>query len=379
MAWRRVEVEAQRIKFVQEAAEGRKPLSRLCSEYEISRPTGYLWLKRYQQAGISGIGERSRRPGRSPRRSSVELEERIVQLRQQYPEWGARKLRELLPEQVPASTVHRILKRRGLVHELDSHRKATGSFCREQPNQLWQMDFKSPKGWGTHVGPLSVLDDHSRYALALEHLPSESRENVQAKLKQVFCECGLPEAMLMDHGTPWWNKQSSGGWTQLSVWLMRLGIRLYYSGFSHPQTQGKVERFHRSLEMARRRRGQPEQDHQQWLDRFRYEYNNLRPHEALQMATPASIWKPSLRPYAEPRDPVYPEDAEVSLLNSNGSVRLNGRQWQVAGALAHQPVRLHRLDQRVLVFYGQTLIRELDLAAAGSTIVEPAPANFLYL
>jgi transposase InsO family protein len=163
---------------------------------------------------------------------------------------------------VPSMTVHRVLERRGLLHPLDRHATATSRFERAAPNQLWQMDFKSPKGWGTHLGPLSVLDDHSRYVVVLEQLPSGRGEHVQQRLERAFADCGLPEAMLMDHGQPWWNAQSSGGWTQLGVWLMRVGIRLYFSGICHPQTQGQVERFHGALEKARRRRGHPEGDPQ---------------------------------------------------------------------------------------------------------------------
>jgi transposase InsO family protein len=165
------------------------------------------------------------------------------------------------------------------------------------------MDFKSPKGWDQPVGPLSVLDDASRYAIALEGLGSTRAEAVQERLETAFTSCGMPDAMLMDHGTPWWNTQSAGGWTQLSVWLIKQGIQLYFSGLRHPQTQGKVERFHGALELARRRRGLPEPAlHQRWLDDFRQEYNHLRPHEALGMQTPASVWHPSQRPY-QPKPP----------------------------------------------------------------------------
>jgi transposase InsO family protein len=352
-------------------------------EYGISRPTGYLWLHRFREQGAAGLEELSRRPLRIPRRSSQELEEQIVSLRGQHPDWGARKLRVLLGRAglvVPASTVHRVLRRRGLIHEGDSHPAAAGSFCREAPNQLWQMDFKSPKGWQAHLGPLSVIDDHSRYAVVLEQLGSGRGEAVQLRLERAFCDCGLPEAMLMDHGQPWWNAQSSGGWTQLSVWLMRVGIRLYYSGVRHPQTQGKVERFHGALERARRRQGMagtvPDQH---WLDRFRQEYNQIRPHEALQMQTPASQWQKSARPYTGPADPQYPAGAELGQLNATGALWLEGRNWQVAGALAHQTVRIVRLDNRVLVYYASTPIRELDLAGQGSTMVEPCPANSLNL
>jgi transposase InsO family protein len=383
MAWKVVDVEAQRLCFIEAAVCGERSFCSLCAEFGISRPTGYLWLKRYREQGASGLHEASRRPLRTPRRSPAELEGQIVSLRSQHPDWGARKLGVLLGRtgiQVPVSTVHRVLRRHGLIHPLDSHSQATGSFCREAPNQLWQMDFKSPKGWNAHLGPLSVLDDHSRYAVVLEQLPSGQGTAVQQRLERAFEDCGLPEAMLMDHGQPWWNAQSAGGWTQLSVWLMRLGIRLYYSGVRHPQTQGKVERFHGALERARRRGGMARiVADQTWLDRFREEYNNVRPHEALQMDTPASHWFRSPRPYAGPADPVYPPLSELGQLNAQGFLWLEGRNWQVAGALAHQTVRIARLDHRVLIFYANTPIRELDLAGRGSTMVEPRPAKHLEL
>lgn len=182
MGWRHVEVGAERIRFVQEAVAGERSLAALCASFGVSRPTGYLWLKRFREGGVAAMAERSRRPTRSPARLAPELEEQIVSLRQRYPEWGARKLSVLLGREgvpVPRMTVHRVLERRGLLHPLDRHGKAAGSFEREAPNQLWQMDFKSPKGWGTHLGPLSVIDDHSRYAVVLEQLRSGRAEHVQ--------------------------------------------------------------------------------------------------------------------------------------------------------------------------------------------------------
>jgi transposase len=170
-AWRSVDVEEQRVRFVVRASEGEARLGELCAEFGVSRPTGRLWLKRYQASGIAGLGDRSRPPLESPRRTSQAIEDRIVALRAGRPDWGARKLSVLLAREgltVPAATVHRVLNRRGLVRVEDRHRPALGRFEREHPNQLWQMDFKSPKGWGGQpVGPLSVLDDHSRYAIAL--------------------------------------------------------------------------------------------------------------------------------------------------------------------------------------------------------------------
>jgi hypothetical protein len=270
-----------------------------------------------------------------------------------------------------------VLLRKGLVRLDDRRRQATGRFEREQPNQLWQMDFKSPKGWDQPVGPLSVLDDRSRYAVALASTGTSRAAAVRERLETAFGACGLPDAMLMDHGIPWWNMGSSGGWTQLSVWLMKQGIRLLYSGVRHPQTQGKVERFHGALEMARRRRGLPQPEmRQRWLDDFRHEYNHLRPHEALNMQTPASVWHPSSRRYdSNPPAWEYPQGAEVVRLEPHGRLRLNGRRWQVASPLAGEPVQLLRVGQRVLILYCNTVLRELDLSAEGSTAVEPSADN----
>ena len=146
---------------------------------------------------------------------------------------------------------------------------------------------------------------------------------MQQHLIQAFEECGLPEAMLMDHGIPWWQAQSFAGATHLSLWLMRQGIALHFSGIRHPQTQGKVERFHGSMERALDCRGVPADDHQQWLDEFRREHNHIRPHEALQMQTPASRWQPSPRSY-QPNPPAwqYPEDAWTLKVDNHGRKRL---------------------------------------------------------
>jgi transposase InsO family protein len=375
MAWRTMEVQDQRVRFVVAASGGERSVSELCREFGISRPTGYKWLSRYRGAGVAGIREHSRRPKNSPKRTAEQIERRIGELRRERPDWGARKLLRLLEGEgfeIPPSTIHRVLLRLGLVREEDRRSPATSRFEREQPNELWQMDFKSPKGWGTNVGPLSVLDDATRYAIALENTGSTRTEAVRERLQSAFASYGLPDAMLMDHGCPWWNQQASGGWTRLSVWLMKQSIRLYFSGVRHPQTQGKVERFHGTLEMARRRRGLPEpQLHQRWLDDFRYEYNHVRPHEALGMKTPASVWHASKRPYdANPPAWQYPEGAEVRRLGANGQITLNQRSWQIAGPLAGEHVQLVRQEQRILVFYCQTLIRELDLAASRSTSIQ---------
>jgi len=380
MAWRTMDVSEQRVRFVVAAARGGSSFSALCEEFGISRPTGYLWLERYRSGGVSSIAERSRRPISSPTRTAQQIEQRIVGLRGERPDWGARKLAILLEREgvlLPPATVHRILLRHGLVRVEDRHRQALKRFEREQPNQLWQMDFKSPKGWDKNVGPLSVIDDASRYAIILEGTWTTRAEAVQERLTAAFIECGLPDAMLMDHGTPWWNTKAAGGWSQLTVWLMKQDIRLHFCAIRHPQTQGKVERFHGALEAARRRRGLPSAAlHQSWLDNFRHEYNHLRPHEALQMRTPASVWHKSQRPY-QPDPPAwgYPADAELHQLTANGALRLSGKHWPISRTLGSETVQIIRMEQRVEVFYRHTLLREIDLARHGSTSVEPWRAN----
>ena len=370
MAWRTTNVQEQRIEFVVAASRREQSMTRLCAEFGISRPTGYNWLKRYQRNGIGGVEEQSRRPHHSPDRTAQRLEERVVELRRERPDWGARKVQHLLREEgikLPGSTIHRIFVRHDLVRDCDRQPLATQRFERSRPNQLWQMDFKGPKGWDQPVGPLSVLDDHSRYAVALENTGSTRACGVQAVLERVFRESGVPEEMLMDHGTPWFNTQGRLGWSQFTVWLMDQDIALYFSGYRHPQTQGKVERFHRSLTAALLRRGKPrEEQRQDWLDAFRHEYNSVRPHEALQMRTPHQVWEKSPRPYRESAPCwEYHPGSEVKELDSVGQVRLNHRRYFISKALARKQVGLLEVQQRILVYYRRTLVGELDPIGSG--------------
>jgi transposase InsO family protein len=376
MAWKMVDKREQRVRFVVQASQGQKNLSELCREFGISRPTGYLWLRRWQQEKTAGLEEKSRRPQHSPQKTAGAIEQQIVELRQQRPDWGARKLRPRLLERgvgLPVITLHRVLLRHGLVRVEDRHEAAVQRFERAAPNELWQMDFKSPKGWEQRVGPLTVIDDHSRYLIRLAQTGTTRSWAVRAQLEQAFEECGMPQAMLMDHGTPWWNAAAPSGWTELTVWLMRQGIRLHFGRYRHPQTQGKVERFHGALEMARRRRGLPGAEQRQaWLEEFRYEYNHVRGHEALGMATPASVWRASERRFAaHPPEWDYGAQAEVHRLDGEGRLRLGLGGWPISGALSDQRVQVQRVGESILlVYYCQNLVREIDLAAQRSTAVD---------
>jgi transposase InsO family protein len=298
----------------------------------------------------------------------------VIAVRERYPDWGARKLQVILEREsvcLTRSTIHRILVRHDLVRDADRHPQAVKRFERERPNELWQMDFKGPKNWPHAVGPLSVIDDHSRYLVALAATGKLDGELVRTQLKQAFERCGVPEAMLMDHGTPWWNWQSFSGRTRLSLWLMRQGIRLCWSGIRHPQTQGKVERFHGSLQRALDRRGPAGGEPQAWLDSYRAEYNQLRPHEALGMQTPASRCTPSPRPYnPHPAPWQYPEGAWLLKVDCQGTVDIHGRRSRIGKTLAGEYVMIQPVEARLLVFYCSTLVREIEPAIERSTIVE---------
>jgi transposase InsO family protein len=369
-----MDVREQRVQFVVAAWRREKSFSALCAEFNISRPTGQLWLQRYREHGIAGIAERSRAPQHRPTQTAAALEAAVVQMRQRYPDWGARKLQVMLARRGVAltrSTIHRILLRHGLVREQDRHATAVRRFERSQANELWQMDFKGPLRRGDATGPLSVMDDHSRYVIALQAMETQRGEAVREQLEGAFAECGLPQAMLMDHGTPWWSMRSGGGVTALSLWLMRHGIQLHWSGIRHPQTQGKVERFHGELQRAVDRRIGGDELTQGWLDEYRWEHNQVRPHEALGMATPASCWQPSERRY-DPQPMVwqYEAGAWVLKVDCQGKLDVGGRKWKINLALRGERVQLVRIEERVQVYYCRTLIRELDFASQRSTIVD---------
>lgn len=375
----------ERLRFVIAASRGEKTQQELASEFGISRQTGHKWLQRYRAEGSSGVlVERSRAPKRRPLESPPEVVSACIGLRERWPDWGARKLHFLLQKQRPelplvgVSTVQRILAREGLIREKDRHLPAIGRFERASPNELWQMDFKGPQGFRQRSGPLSVLDDHSRFLLTLEHLENARTRAVQDSLRKTFDHHGLPDQMLIDHGTPWWNANSPWGWTELSVWIMRQGIRIYLSGIRHPQTQGKVERMHASLVSAIHKR-RADADEQQWLDEFRQEYNHVRPHEALAMATPASRWKPSSRAFcADPAPWEYPATQLPVQLSDTGQMRWHGRRWNVSRALHNQTVGLEVTGNRCLVYFCNTPVQELDLLSGATAALPIDPFRSLH-
>ena len=372
MAWGVKDVSERRLEFVVRASSGKEAMKALCREFEISRPTGYTWLERYRSCEhLRDLGEISRRPRHSPTETPEPIQRRLKELRQQYPDWGAEKLVELLDREgttLTRITAHRILLRNELIHRDDRHRSAVKRFEREAPNQLWQMDFKGMPESRKECLPLVLLDDHSRFLVGLFELHNTQATPVRDKLKGAFEESGVPEGMLMDHGTPWWNMQSQSGWTWLTVWLMRQGIRLYLSGFRHPQTQGKIERLNGCMEAAMRKRPKPaQQSWQAWLDAHREEHNQVRPHQALNMDVPAQHWSPSPRPFqGDPPPWDYADPKNVHLVRQNGSIGLRNRCYFVSRAFIGHHVQLVYVQDRVVVYFCRTPVREFDLQSGAS-------------
>lgn len=369
MPWKSCNVMDMRVEFISRAIGGREAISSLCREYGISRVTGYKWLNRYNAKGsvLEASIEETRRPHRSPGQTAFGKIQRVLELRRTEG-WGARKLRELLLREgieLPVITIHRILRRHGLIPAKDIHRPATRRFERANPNDLWQMDFKGEYRLSAgYCYPLSLLDDHSRYAVGLYALSNQKGDAVQRCLIDAFEQYGVPSAILLDHGVPWWGRLNHQGLTWLTVFLMKQGIELLWSGVGHPQTQGKVERFHRTLKDSIWHKGKPDNlpGWQRFLDGFRDVYNRIRPHEALNMSVPAEHYRPSPRAYNPcPPEWEYPEGVLVKRLNSQGSLAYKEKRYFVCEALANEQVQVEEVDSLLLVKYRNTYIREVCL------------------
>jgi transposase InsO family protein len=372
MPWKEVSIMSQRLEFVTLAVAEKANIRHLCRCYGLSSATAYKWLHRFQSSGVNGLTDRSRRPHHSPSRSAVEMEEAIINLRLKHPAWGARKLRDRLlalnHTALPSSsTITAILRRHHLLDPKESAKhRAFQRFERAAPNELWQMDFKGefklPHG---RCYPLTILDDHSRFAIALEACARNTRNITQTALIKVFRLYGLPQQITCDNGSPW-GSRGRYYFTGLGVWLLRLGIRVSHSRPHHPQTQGKDERFHRTIqaEVLRYQLGDTLAQWQFIFDQWRMVYNTERPHEALSMAVPASRYQPSQRRYPEQLPAIeYGATDIVRKVRRFGHIKYEGREYHVGSAFygLHVALRPTITDGLFAVFFCNHKIGKLDL------------------
>jgi transposase InsO family protein len=372
MPWKEVSVVNLRKEFI-DLARSSKNFSRLCENFEISRKTGYKWIERFESSGQSGLKDLPRRPANSPKRISGALEEAIKRIRKQHCTWGGRKIRRRLQNlgygDVPsASTITEVLKRNGLIDPFEGAKHSPFQrFEHPYPNDLWQMDFKGhvacPEG---RCHPLTILDDCSRYALALKACLDERRKTAQNCLIETFRRYGLPNQIITDNGSPWGN-HAMNPYTRLTVWLMQLGILISHSAPAHPQTLGKDERFHRTLKAELLGDSLPwrKEEAQRKFDDWRFTYNHHRPHEALDLEVPASRYHVSNRPFTQYLPTVeYGSTDIVRKVQNKGIVHFRGREFRVPRALVGYPIALRpkaQCDDSFEIYYVRQLICVINL------------------
>ena len=371
---------SSRLEFARLATAPDVNMQALCQSFGVSRKTGYKWRDLYLEFGAEGLEDRSRRPHSSPKRSTDELEAAVVALHDAHPCWGARKLKALLSEKFGTphpNTISAILRRHGrqLVPYADVTNPAKGRFEHEAPNQLWQMDFKGhfaltdEKAGRCH--PLTILDDHSRYSVCLTACKGEDGQTVKDVLTQTFLTYGMPERITCDNGTPW-GTGGHGTLSRLEVWLIRLGIRVSHSTPYHPQTQGKAERFHRTLkrELLNRSGFTSISACQEAFNRWRDQYNLVRPHEALEQKAPVTRYTQSARLFPAELPPVeYDEGETVRTVRRHGQISYKGRVYFVGEGLYEENVviRPTENDGVLSIVFCHKEVGQIDLTATKMT------------
>jgi len=372
MPWMECSTMSLRFEFVSLAQSDDANITKLCQRFGISSKTGYKWMKRFSAEGASGLSDRSRRPRCSPGKTEDELEQRICQMRQAHTAWGGRKIRARLlalkHRSVPAaSTITDILRRNDLLSADESPKHKTFTrFEHEHPNDLWQMDFLGhfPTDEG-RCHSLTVLDDCSRFCIGLKACGDEKSSTVQGHLTTLFRRYGLPRRILSDNGSPW-GCDSDYRYTHLSVWLIRLGVGVSHGRPYHPQTQGKDERFHRTLraEAIGARRFCDLHDVQRRFDPWRDIYNLERPHEALNLSTPATRYQPSPRVFPEVLPAIeYDQQDDVRKVNDDGYFNYKSTRYKISQAFTGHRIalRLTQQDGMLDVFFCQQKIATIDL------------------
>ena len=369
MPWKEETVENLRKTFVLEAIQEGSNMSQLCRTYGISRKTGYKWLQRYQE-GVD-MGDQKRTPHVMPRKTPRETEELILSVRSRHPTWGARKILRYLEDKgnsgLPApSTTTAILKRNGFIQPEDSACHVPfRRFVRDGPNDLWQMDFKGHFAMqnGVRCHPLTMKDDHSRALLCLDAYDNERWDSVKRSLTRVFSENGLPKAILCDNGAPWGD--SSNGYTPFEIWMMQMDVLPIHGRPCHPQTQGKEERFHRTLneDVIKRIPLRDLAHAQQVFDAYRLEFNTERPHAALGLDVPAKHYRPSSRAFPSlPEEPDYDVGKTLRKVNCKGYVSVQNHRYYLSESFIGKYLELvPAFNDQLSLCYGSFVIAKIDL------------------
>jgi transposase InsO family protein len=349
----------ERLRFVAKLLEG-EAMSDVCREFGISRKTGYKIFNRYRDQGLEALSDRSRRPVRYANQLPQQIESLIVRCKQEKPHWGARKIRELLVRRldhdvrVPAkSTIHAVLHRHGLVKVAGRPRqRATGTplSAGSTPNDLWCVDFKGEfkLGNGRYCYPLTVTDHASRFLLLCEALESTCEDPAITAFEQLFRQRGLPHAIRSDNGVPFASPNALFNLSKLSVWWLRLGVQIERIQPGHPQQNGRHERMHLTLKKeATRPPGMNSLQQQARFDAFLEEFNTERPHEGLNMRTPAEVYRASARPYQGLPELTYPlHDCDVTV-TACGRICMHRKKINISTVLAGQKLGVKEVDEGI--------------------------------
>ncbi len=366
MPWSEATAMDQRVQFIRDWRRGRHTVSELCSMYGVSRKTGYKWIERYVEQGPDGLLDRSHAAAAVHNKTAPEVEQALLALRVRHPSWGAKKLLVKAAERHPGmvfpgrSTICDILSRNGLVAK-KARRRVVGHPGRPAstivvPNDCWSADFKGQFRTrdGVYCYPLTVTDNYSRYLLQCQALAGTAVSPSKTVFTRLFREYGLPRRMRTDNGVPF-ASATLGRLSQLSVWWIRLGILPEFIEPGKPQQNGKHERMHRTLkDETTKPPAANSRSQQRKFNLFRREYNEERPHEALDMRTPSQLYQPSPRPMPDKLPSIeYPDRFEVRYVSANGGIRWK-KQWvNVSSALMGEHVGLEEVDDGLWdVYFG---------------------------
>lgn len=359
MPWKESSVMDERIRFVIRLQDG-ESMASLCREFGISRKTGYKIIDRYEECGVDGLSDRSRKPYRYANQLPPQVESAIVAAKREKPNWGARKIRERLLRRlrteirVPAvSTIHAVLDRHGLVSRNTRSRfRAQGTPLSEGagPNDLWCVDFKGQFQLANkqYCYPLTVTDHASRYLLLCEALESTKEETALIAFERLFLERGLPKSIRSDNGVPFASPNGLFNLSKLSVWWLRLGIAIERIKPGHPQQNGRHERMHLTLKKeATRPAGANIFQQQAKFDAWVDEFNNERPHEALAMKFPSEVYEPATQLYEGIPEPSYPLHDMTVNITTCGRLCIYRKKINISTSLAGQAVGVKEVDDGI--------------------------------
>jgi transposase InsO family protein len=386
MPWNECNRMDERLRFVARLLEG-ESMSALCREFGISRPTGYKFFKRYKDIGLDGLEDRSRRPYRHANKLPFQIERAILAIKHKRPTWGAPTIRDKLIKDYPmikppaSSTVHAVLDRNNLVKRRKRRRhKAEGTPLSHthSPNGLWCADYKGEFMLGNrkYCYPLTITDYHSRFLLACEGLDSTRSPFAFAVFERVFKEYGVPEAIRTDNGVPFASANALFGLSRLSVWWLRLGIRIERIAPGHPEQNGRHERMHLTLKRdATKPASFSLLQQQSRFDEFIEVYNNDRPHQALSGRYPGEVYTPSPRVYRPPEEPQYPFHDRTVRVTRCGRICIGHRKVNLSTVFAGQLVGIREVEDKIwLVSFMDYDLGYFDEEEAR---VEPGPNPFV--